>query len=344
MVPLSFLCAAVLLLVLWRELTESDLARRNGFMAAFVVLLTLHLLLIGARYGYALDWIRLIQPFTAALLAPFAYLAFRNPQAGSAARGRLWLHLIPLLVVTLAVVFAIGLQDVTLGIINIGYGLALVALGRQGLDGLSWARLNRISGVERALWVVALLLFLSGFTDVAIAIDFWVTGGEHTARIAGISSVIGIVGLCAIAVALHRSAKRQSAPQSSTSELSESAGTDDGATDEHVQLLTAVDELINTSRIHHDPDLNLNRLSRKLGVPARQVSIAINRVSGKSVSQYINERRIVDACALLETTDMPVTSIMLASGYNTKSNFNREFKRVTGTNPSSWRESKTKAD
>ena len=27
---------------------------------------------------------------------------------------------------------------------------------------------------------------------------------------------------------------------------------------------------------------------------------------------------------------------MLASGFNTKSNFNREFLRVTGKNPSDW--------
>jgi AraC-like DNA-binding protein len=31
-----------------------------------------------------------------------------------------------------------------------------------------------------------------------------------------------------------------------------------------------------------------------------------------------------------------VTNAMLSSGFNTKSNFNREFLRVTGTNPRDW--------
>ena len=33
-----------------------------------------------------------------------------------------------------------------------------------------------------------------------------------------------------------------------------------------------------------------------------------------------------------------VTDAMLASGFNTKSNFNREFRRVTGRTPSDWRD------
>jgi AraC-like DNA-binding protein len=32
-----------------------------------------------------------------------------------------------------------------------------------------------------------------------------------------------------------------------------------------------------------------------------------------------------------------VTTIMLDAGFQTKSNFNREFRRVTGTSPSLWR-------
>ena len=32
------------------------------------------------------------------------------------------------------------------------------------------------------------------------------------------------------------------------------------------------------------------------------------------------------------------TDAMLASGFNTKSNFNREFRRVTGRTPSDWRD------
>jgi AraC-like DNA-binding protein len=69
----------------------------------------------------------------------------------------------------------------------------------------------------------------------------------------------------------------------------------------------------------------------------RGVSMAINRVSGLNVSQFVNNRRIREACRLLEKTDKPLTEIMFDCGFATKSNFNREFRRVTDRSPSQWR-------
>jgi AraC-like DNA-binding protein len=75
----------------------------------------------------------------------------------------------------------------------------------------------------------------------------------------------------------------------------------------------------------------------------RQISAAINRATGKNVSQYVNEFRIAEACALLVETDKPVTEIMLDVGFQTKSNFNREFRRVTNMTPVQWRQSRAKS-
>ncbi len=90
-------------------------------------------------------------------------------------------------------------------------------------------------------------------------------------------------------------------------------------------------------RLWADADLNLARLARRMGVPARAVSEAVNRVHGISVSHYVNNHRITEARRLLSETDMPVTRILFEAGFMTKSNFNREFLRVTGENPSDWR-------
>ncbi len=72
-------------------------------------------------------------------------------------------------------------------------------------------------------------------------------------------------------------------------------------------------------------------------MPARDVSSVINRATGLNVSQFVNNRRIGEACRLLEETDKPLTTVMFDCGFSTKSNFNREFRRVTGTSPSQWR-------
>jgi AraC-like DNA-binding protein len=73
-------------------------------------------------------------------------------------------------------------------------------------------------------------------------------------------------------------------------------------------------------------------------VPARTISGAGNRVARKNVSQYINDHRIAEACRLLRETDISVTSAMFEAGFQTKSNFNREFRRVTSLSPAAWRE------
>ena len=61
----------------------------------------------------------------------------------------------------------------------------------------------------------------------------------------------------------------------------------------------------------------------------------INQKTGENVSRYVNAARIEAAKAKLLGGEN-VTQAMLASGFNTKSNFNREFLRVTGLSPSKW--------
>ncbi len=84
-----------------------------------------------------------------------------------------------------------------------------------------------------------------------------------------------------------------------------------------------------------DADLTLGRLSRKLGIPAKPLSSTINRMTGGNVSRFINEARIRTAQQAILDGDS-ITDAMLSSGFNTKSNFNREFRRIVGESPSAW--------
>ena len=63
--------------------------------------------------------------------------------------------------------------------------------------------------------------------------------------------------------------------------------------------------------------------------------VAINRVRGENVSRVVNGWRIAEACLLLRKGD-GVTQAMLGAGFNTKSNFNREFLRVMGMATTEW--------
>lgn len=85
--------------------------------------------------------------------------------------------------------------------------------------------------------------------------------------------------------------------------------------------------------------ITLPQAAKKLQVPARQLSNAINQIYGKSFSVYLNDQRIHEAQRLLiEAPEMTVIEVMQESGFSSKSNFNKEFLRVTSLSPSGFRE------
>ncbi|MGE9553525.1 helix-turn-helix domain-containing protein, partial [Erwinia amylovora] len=64
---------------------------------------------------------------------------------------------------------------------------------------------------------------------------------------------------------------------------------------------------------------------------------AVNLTRGCNVSQWINGFRIDFAQQLLRNTALPVTEVMLEAGFVTKSNFHREFLRISGITPTDYR-------
>ncbi|MBY0416571.1 MAG: helix-turn-helix domain-containing protein, partial [Pararheinheimera sp.] len=86
--------------------------------------------------------------------------------------------------------------------------------------------------------------------------------------------------------------------------------------------------------------VTLPQAAKKLQLPARQLSSAINQLYGQSYSVYLNDQRINEAKRLLlAEPDMPVIEVMQQAGFSSKSNFNKEFLRVVGLSPSAFRQS-----
>jgi len=61
------------------------------------------------------------------------------------------------------------------------------------------------------------------------------------------------------------------------------------------------------------------------------------KVTGKTFFTYVNEYRVGYACKLLMQTNLNVTEICFKSGFNSISNFNKQFKKITETNPLGYR-------
>jgi AraC-like DNA-binding protein len=61
--------------------------------------------------------------------------------------------------------------------------------------------------------------------------------------------------------------------------------------------------------------------------------------TGESVSGYLCKLRIGRACMRLAETDLPISMIAFEVGLSNLANFNRQFRRVRGITPSSYRKS-----
>ena len=106
----------------------------------------------------------------------------------------------------------------------------------------------------------------------------------------------------------------------------------------HETLIASLEKQLVASNAFLDPNLTLQRFARKVGVPPREVSAAINDCRNHNYNQWLNTFRIKEAQRRLrENPGQSITEVMYASGFQNKSTFNAAFSAVCGESPSAWR-------
>jgi AraC-like DNA-binding protein len=274
-------------------------------------------------YGFVA--LRPVQAIIATTIPPIAWTAFVNAAGGDIRlRKMLWHSVGPLLAIACFLTKPI-LLDVLIPLSFAGYGIAMLVRLWQGEDSLLHSLLE--SGT-RALWVwriVALSLIASAMGDVLIA--FALSKGMPSA-VLWVPSLLSPLSLLSLGVL-----SLTNAIESGRELETENPTEEDAARDQ--AIIAALDKYLSEHKPYLDPDLTLARLARKLVVPAKQLSAAINRSKNENVSRFINRHRVEHACSLM-TSGKTVTVAMFDSGFNTKSNFNREFLRIKNLPPSKW--------
>ncbi|MBL8508001.1 MAG: AraC family transcriptional regulator [Chitinimonas sp.] len=99
------------------------------------------------------------------------------------------------------------------------------------------------------------------------------------------------------------------------------------------QLANAVDRMV----IHFEDKLQIADLAEQAGLSSSLFSARIRKIYGISPADLILRSRIRAACALLRRDDAPLSQIALQCGFYDHSLLSRQFQRVIGTNPSSYR-------
>lgn len=343
-IPLPFVVALLLSMLAALLFIRREESTKSAFV--FVALCAVTTTIVGLRWTFDYSIFRLLQPIFAACIPVTAWYCFSS--AHKRQTLRIWHFLPPAFVALSALTYPFWRPplDPILTLLYVGYGLALIQVSFKASRIPEQVRLSDIDNAVKAERLAGAMLLLSAMIDGALAVDFALFSGDHALIILAIGHAV-LLPVLAISVIMMSLSIAPSVNESSdlnekTTPVEESKDkpqhplTDDEVKD----IAHKIDVLLSTKEVFLDPDLTLDRLARKAGIPARQISAAINQMYGRNISQVVNEYRIERAKKLLLSSDKAITQIYLDSGFQTKSNFHREFTRVTQQTPSAFRRAK----
>jgi YesN/AraC family two-component response regulator len=102
--------------------------------------------------------------------------------------------------------------------------------------------------------------------------------------------------------------------------------------------IAAFDEVFNYIETNYHREISLSDVARSVGYSPAYLTNQVKQGTGRTVNQWIVERRLVAACALLKDTAWPVDRIATAVGYSNTSYFFRQFRQYRAMTPTEWRE------
>ena len=88
---------------------------------------------------------------------------------------------------------------------------------------------------------------------------------------------------------------------------------------------------------HVQEEIHLEELARQTGFSLAHIRDVFRENTGKSLSRYIQERKIANAAQSLLYTDDKIIDIAIHYGYSGRTVFSRAFRRFTGYTPSEFR-------
>jgi AraC-like DNA-binding protein len=83
--------------------------------------------------------------------------------------------------------------------------------------------------------------------------------------------------------------------------------------------------------------LSLRDVANELGITPGHLTTVVRRRTGRTVQEWIIERRMAEARGLLSDTDLSVAEIARRVGISDPGYFSRQFRRTHGTSPRVWR-------
>lgn len=102
-------------------------------------------------------------------------------------------------------------------------------------------------------------------------------------------------------------------------------------------LMERLQPVLHYIAAHYASPIDAEQLSELLFVHPSTLRTWFHQALGTTPMQYVHHTRMSMACALLQSTQMPVTEIAQNVGYTTISSFNRQFAALCGCSPVAYR-------
>jgi AraC-like DNA-binding protein len=98
----------------------------------------------------------------------------------------------------------------------------------------------------------------------------------------------------------------------------------------------------NFIREHSDEELSLTRVAKVVNISANYLSEKFKEVTGVNFVDYVARTRTEKAREMLENSNLRISEIAFAVGFQSLSQFNRVFRRLSGSSPSAYRTARGK--
>lgn len=208
------------------------------------------------------------------------------------------------------------------GVIYIAAGLVLLSKHKRNINA-QFSNTERI----RLTWIRYLI------AGIGIIVSFFILGQAELTflSVVGFIVFLGYFGIRQVGIISDETVEEEIVK----ARYEKSTLTNEMAQKIHAELIA----VMLAEKLYKAPELTLNMLAKRLGVHPGLLSQVLNTEEQKSFYDYVNEHRVNEfkkQIGLPENRNFTILSIAFDCGFNSKSSFNRNFKRITQLSPSAY--------
>ncbi|MES1181832.1 MAG: helix-turn-helix domain-containing protein, partial [Flavobacterium sp.] len=104
-------------------------------------------------------------------------------------------------------------------------------------------------------------------------------------------------------------------------------------------IFNRLTDLMEQEKLFINPELTLGDAAQQLNIHPNHLSQVINSIANKNFYDYINSQRVEEFIRIVQlpkNQKFTLLSLAFECGFNSKTSFNRNFRKVTGLSPSEY--------